>query len=136
MYKYIELNEHSDYVKVINILESKTKYIEYVVVDEDDVGLIDYLQGDIIQQKYVNKWWGTKTSQSCCLYKIKSTPKLFSRLKKFSTFCIFKTGDCGDYVESTDFGINDIAFFDDKSEPILFTTTHEGYIALRKDINY
>ncbi|MDE7329190.1 MAG: hypothetical protein K2N57_05555 [Clostridia bacterium] len=136
MYRFIDLNEHSYYVKILNVLERNTKYIEYVLVDEDDVCFIDNLSDDIIQQKYTNKWWGTETSRSCCLYKIKSTPKLFSRLKKFSTFCISKTDERGDYVETTDFGINDIAFFDDRLEPILFTTTHEGYISLRKEIRF
>lgn len=136
MYRFITLNEHNQFLKILEILSTTTKYIEYVLVDEVDTSLIDDLQGDILMQKYVNKWCGTKTSQRCCLYKIKATPKLFSRLKKFTTFCISKTDFRGDYVEATNFGINDIAFFDDKSEPMLFTTTHEGYIALRKDIKF
>lgn len=136
MYRLIKLNEHSEYLKMLKSLERATKFIEYVLVDEDDTSLVDLLQDDICFQKQVNKWWGTKTSQRCSLYKIKATPKLFSYLKHLSTFCISKIGNCGDYAETTDFGINDIAFFDDKPEPILFTTTHEGYIALRKDINY
>ena len=37
-------------------------------------------------------------------------------------------------VKDTDFGINDIAFFDDKELPLLFTTTHEGYITIRDDL--
>ena len=40
----------------------------------------------------------------------------------------------GDVVEETDFGMNDIAFFDDKDLPLLFTTTHEGYIMIRDDL--
>lgn len=135
MYRSINLNEHNEYLKILKVLEQRTKYVEYVLVDEDDTRLIDNLQDCIFAQKNVNKWWGTESSQRCRLYKIKASPKLFSQLKKFSTFCELKTGDWGDYTESTDFGINDIAFFDDKTEPILFTTTHEGYIELRDDIN-
>lgn len=136
MYRFIKLNEHNEYLKMLDILARTTKSIEYVLVDEDDTGLVDLLQDDIYLQKDVNKWWGTKTGQRCRLFKIKATPKLFSYLKRLSTFCVMKTGDYGDYAETTDFGINDVAFFDDKPEPILFTTTHEGCIALRKDIRY
>lgn len=73
MYRFITLNEHSQYIKILEILAKPTKYIEYVIVDEDDTCLVDDLQDDIISQKYVNKWCGTKTNQRCCLYKIKST---------------------------------------------------------------
>ncbi len=121
---------------MLNFLAKSTKFIEYVLVDEDDTALVDLLQDDVYFQKVVNKWWGTKTSQHCNLYRITATPKLFSYLKRFSTFCLLKTGNFGDYAETTDFGINDIAFFDDKPEPILYTTTHEGYIALRKDVSF
>ncbi|MDE7264285.1 MAG: hypothetical protein K2N64_06460 [Anaeroplasmataceae bacterium] len=134
MYKFLKLNEHSEYLKILNILEQKTKYIEYVLVDESDTWFINALQEDIYEQKKVNHWWGTKTSQRCCLYKIKASTTLFSILRKFSTFCVMKSGEWGDYTEATDFGINDIAFFDDRTEPILFTTTHEGYIEIREDI--
>lgn len=134
MYKFINLNDHNEYLKILNILEQKTTYIEYVLVDEDDTQFIETLKNNIVTQKAVNKWWGTKTSQRCSLYKIKASSEVFSQLKKYSTFCILKTGDWGDYTEITDFGINDIAFFDDKLEPLLFTTTHEGYIQLRMDV--
>lgn len=134
MYQMITLNEHNNYLKLLNILETRTKYIEYVVLDEEDTSLIESLQDDIINQKTVNKWWGTKTSQHCNLYRIKASSKLFSLLKSYSTFCHLKTGDWGDYTEPTDFGINDMAFFDDQREPLLFTTTHEGYINIRKDL--
>lgn len=29
---------------------------------------------------------------------------------------------------------DDIAFFDDKEIPLLFITTHEGYITIREDL--
>lgn len=133
MYKSIELNEHSEYIRIINYLDKAAKHIEYVLIDSDDTRLIDAVQADIYEQKDTNEWWGTQTSRRACLYKIKASPKLFSLLKKFSTFCMIKSGGRGVQTEATDFGINDIAFFDDKSEPVLFTTTHEGIIELRND---
>ena len=133
MYKSIALNEYSEYIRILNYLEKAAKHIEYVLIDEDDTCLIDAVQADIYAQKDTNEWWGTQTSRRACLYRIKASPKLFSLLKKFSTFCVIKSGNRGIQTETTDFGINDIAFFDDKSEPILFTTTHEGIIELRND---
>lgn len=136
MYRFINLNNHNDYIKILNILEQKTKYIEFVLIDTDDTTLVDFVQENIYSQKKSNAWWGTSTSQYCDIYKIIPTNKLFAKLKKFKTFCILNKTDYGDIAEITDFGINDIAFFDSKSEPILFTTTHEGYISLRNDINF
>ena len=34
----------------------------------------------------------------------------------------------------TNFGDDDIAFFDNEKEPLLYTVTHEGYIRVREDI--
>lgn len=134
MYRSIDLNEHSEYVNLLNIISKKAKSIEYVLVDDDDTHLVDNFSDDIVFEKKTNAWWGTSTSQKCTLYRIKASKKLFTYLKNFNTFCILITNEYGDTVQYTDFGINDIAFFDDKAEPMLFTTTHEGYISLRKDI--
>ena len=123
MYRFINLNNHNDYLKILNILEQKTKFIEYVLIDTNNTTLVDFVPENIYSQKKSNAWWGTSTSQSCEIYKIIATNNLFSKLRKFKTFC-------------TDFGINDIAFFDNKSEPLLFTTTHEGYISLRNDLDF
>ena len=136
MYKLITINEHINYLEMLKLLKCKTKYIEYVIVDEEDTRIADKFNQDIVLEKSVNKWWGTKTSQKCKLYRIKASNELFSYLKKFETFCIMKCNQWGDVAQYTDFGINDIAFFDDKNEPILYTTTHEGYIELRNDIKY
>lgn len=136
MYRSIVINEHSKYLELMKMLETKTKYIEYALVDDEDMRIPEKFQCDIFSEKSVNKWWGTKTSQRCTLYKIAASKKLFAYLKNFSTFCILKTGDWGDSTEPTDFGINDIAFFDDRAEPILYTTTHEGYIELRNDVKF
>ena len=40
----------------------------------------------------------------------------------------------GDYAEITEFGSDDIAFFDDNEIPLLYTTTHEGFIIIREDL--
>lgn len=77
---------------------------------------------------------GTNSSEKNRVYKVKSSKEIFKYLKRFETFCKYTVSDRGDIVEDTDFGINDIAFFDGKELPLLFTTTHEVYIKIRDDL--
>lgn len=132
-----KLNEHDDYLKMLDILESKCLYIEYVLVfDRKRDALIDKFSDDIISQDKTIEWWGTITTPACKKYKIKASKELFNYLKSYETFVkyIMKEG-YPDKCINTDFGINDIAFFDDKEDAMLFTTTHEGYITVRSDIS-
>ncbi len=129
-----QLNNHNEYLKVIKQLEKKCKNIEYVLVDEGETKFIDQFKNFIISSRYKNKWWGTKSSKKSKIYIIKSSKEIFNYLKQFETFCKYIILNDGDIVEETQFGINDIAFFDDKEMPLLFTTTHEGYITIRDDL--
>lgn len=131
-----KLNNRSEYLNVIKQLESKCQYIEYVLVDEDDTIFIENFKNLIISSNLKNKWWGTKSSQKNKIYKLKSSKEIFKYLRQFETFCKYTSNktNYGDIVENTSFGINDIAFFDDKELPLLFTTTHEGYITIREDL--
>ena len=40
----------------------------------------------------------------------------------------------GDYSEITDFGYDDIAFYDKDNNYLFFTTTHEGYLAINAEL--
>ncbi len=129
-----QLNNHNEYLEVIKQLEKKCKNIEYVLVNEDETELIEKFKNFIISSTSKNKWWGTKSSKKSKIYIIKSSKEIFNYLKRFETFCKYIILNDGDIVEETEFGINDIAFFDDKEIPLLFTTTHEGYITIRDDL--
>ena len=129
-----KLNNHNEYLQIINQLENKCKYIEYVLVNEDEIKFIEKFENFIISLEQKNKWWGTKSSKKNKVYKLKSSNEIFKYLKQLETFCKYTFSKDGDIVEDTDFGINDIAFFDDKEMPLLFTTTHEGYITIRNDL--
>ena len=129
-----KLNNHNEYLQIINQLENKCKYIEYVLVNEDEIKFIEKFENFIISLEQKNKWWGTKSSKKNKVYKLKSSNEIFKYLKQLETFCKYTLSKDGDIVEDTDFGINDIAFFDDKEMPLLFTTTHEGYITIRNDL--
>lgn len=129
-----KLNNHNEYLQTIKQLENKCKYIEYVLVNEDETKFIENFESLIISLELKNNWWGTKSSHKNKVYKIKASHEIFKYLKQFETFCKYTLSKDGDIVEDTDFGTNDIAFFDDKEMPLLFTTTHEGYIIIRDDL--
>lgn len=130
-----KLNDNRDYLKMIDILENKSFYIEIVVIDEkDNNDWVKEFSGNIIDEEIVSKWWGTETSAKNNLYRIQASKDLFSKLKKYETFCKYYVLDSGDSVGITDFGYDDIAFFDKNKEVLLFTTTHEGYITVREDL--
>ena len=129
-----KLNSHNEYLQIINQLENKCKYIEYVLVNQDEIKFVEKFENLIVSLEQKNKWWGTESSKKNKVYKIKSSKEIFKYLKQFETFCKYTLLKDGDIVEDTDFGTNDIAFFDDKEMPLLFTTTHEGYIIIRDDL--
>ncbi len=129
-----KLNEHNEYLTVIKYLENKSKYIEYVIIDGDDQKFIEKFSDAIISVNFKNKWWGTKSSDKKPIYRLKTSQEIFKYLRNFETFCHYYTSNKGDIVSDTNFGINDIAFFDDEEMPLLYTTTHEGYITIRDDL--
>ena len=145
-----KLNTHEEYLKVLGKLEERCKYIEIVILDERESNeLIDKFKNRILLRKKVTSWWGQevhygdnleKNNRGNWLYQIKPSKEFFDYLRKYETFCKYYEiydEEYNDYVgvqEGTDFGIDDIAFFDDDDVPLFFTTTHECYIAIRKDL--
>ena len=135
-----KLNDHCVYVAWINELEKVTKYIEIVTPyrDGSDDELLVKIQDWILETGQVSEWWGTRTvEKSSSWFRIKADRKVFDQLRKYQTFCVLTAySEYGDFVEQTDFKDKDIAFFDEKKEPLFFTTTHEGYLQLRNDSRY
>lgn len=135
-----KLNNHDEYLKILEKLKDKSKYIEIVVIfEKENNELVDTFKNDIIFSKKVFKWWGTESSAVNNLYRIKASNELFDYLTKFETFCKYLVADNKYYYDrqiTTDFGEDDIAFFDDNDIPLLFTTTHESYIYIREDLKY
>ena len=138
-----KLNTHEEYVNMIKKLEKKTKYIEIVVIDEIVTNnIVNKFKNDIISTRIVSEWWGTKTSAKNKLVKIKASKEFFEYILKFETFCKYYIckkfdKDFGSYVdiqENTDFGYDDIAFYDDNNDILLCTTTHECYISINEKL--
>ena len=131
-----KLNNHNDYIEMLKKLETKCSYIEVVILDERKSNeLVDEFKKDIIETKKVSKWWGTETESNNNLYRIKASKELFKHLSKYETFCKYiETPNQGEYSEITDFGIDDIAFYDELNNYLLFTITHEGEILVNKEL--
>lgn len=133
-----KLNNHEEYLNVLNKLEFKTKYIEIVILDgRKSNDLLIKFKDNVVFIKKVSKWWNTEIRGTNYLYRLKISNELFEYLSKFETFCKYYEADDFlqyDRCEITDFGIDDIAFYDDNDLPLLCTTTHEGYILIREDL--
>lgn len=131
-----KLNTHEEYVAILDKLKSITSYIEIVIIDEKENNEItNNFSKDIIEKKKVSKWWGTETEDINNLYKIKSSNELFKFLKKYETFCkyIIKESKVDQQI-NTDFGYDDIAFYDGNNKLLLYTTTHECFITIIEDL--
>lgn len=128
------VNQHEEYLELLKILEEKCQMIEYTIINDEDLELIERFKEEILSVNSKRKWWGTKSSKERQVYKIKSSSEVFRYLRQFETFCKFDISQEGDIIQETDFGINDIAFFGNQELPLLFTTTHEGYITVREDV--
>ena len=127
-----KLNDHKDYIKMLNILE---KECDFIGIDSEHEIVIKF-KDDIIKIEKSNTWWGIETSFIATLYYIKSSKKLFECLNKYETFCKYIVDfEHGDYVEETSFGVNDIAFFDKDYNLLLRTNTHEGFIFVNQSID-
>jgi hypothetical protein len=131
-----KINEHEDYVTLLNIIEEKCLYLEIVpICDNKENELVKMFKEDLISESQVSTWWGTNMQGETSLYKVAASPQLFLKLKQYETFFKFYYENNVGLIE-TDFGQDDIAFFDDKEDPLLFMTPHEGYISLRRDIKF
>lgn len=136
------LNENERYLKILDKIERNCQYIEIVIIDgKKSNKLVEKFKDDIFDTNKVSEWWGTKTKGSNYLYKIYSSKELFGYLRGFETFCkYYEYGTTeeslrrGDYSVDTDFGIDDIAFYDKDCNCLLCTTTHEGYIFINETL--
>lgn len=126
------LNNHEDYLKMLDILEEKTSFIGITSHHK----IIKKCKKDIISIEKSNKWWGLETSYIETIYYIKTSKKLFELLRKYKTFCMYVIDyNDGDRVYTTSFGNNDIAFFDKDNNILLRTNTHEGDIYVTEEID-
>ena len=130
-----KLNEHSEYIKMLKILESKCAFIGITSGHE----IINYFKNDIFKIEETSSWWNKIVSYIDEIYYIKATGNLFLFLRKYETFSKYIVGNIeqkiGDKVILTSFGQDDIAFFDKNNNLLLCTNTHEGFIDVADTID-
>lgn len=126
-------NSHIDYLSLINVLEKHTKYVEFLqlIGDEEIHELVLKYKEYIITKKTVTNW--LNTGGKGILYKldiplnIKSS--FFDDLRQYNDFFYIKINSkLGEFIEYSDFGINNMAIFNMNGELIFYTIPHEGYI--------
>lgn len=138
----ITLATHKQHLKLLDILEKRTRTIEIVRICEDsDVPLIRAAMPFLIKKERVNKWHGTKQGGRGSLkFTLRADKAFFRHLRKYESFFrnVIDENGLGE-VRETDFGLDDIAFLDGGGAVLFFTTTHEGdaYIApeLARELN-
>ena len=132
-----KLNNHDDYLRMLNIIEDKCSFIG--IAGENEI--VEIFKKDIIKIEESSSWWTEETSYVEKLYYIKSSKELFDQLRKYETFCktvlrknkYFNIDNLE--VDETDFGSSDIAFFDKDYNILLATVTHEGFIHVSSEID-
>lgn len=136
----VALTSHEQYLDLLKKLKSKTAYIVIVQVNgEDDEDIIianANTRMQLIEKKNVNKWLGTKTRGSRAVqFCYRKEDSFFQFLSTYPSFFFNRKDQWGcDEVEYTDFGIDDIAFYDHNQTPLFFTTTHEGYANIASSV--
>lgn len=129
-----KLNNHKDYLNILKKLEKKSKYIEIFITGNHSNQIVEDFKDDIIEKDRVSKIGGNKIYYGKYnLFRIRVSNELFEYLKYFETFCKFFDNEKTS-IQYTDFGIDDIAFYDDKEIPLLSTITHECIIEIREDL--
>ena len=134
----IQLISHKQYLKLLDVLEKRTRTIEIVqICDEDlDEPLIKAAAPYLIKKERVNKWHGTKRGgRGAPKFTIRADKEFFKHLRKYESFFRSITDENRfEYVRETDFGLDDIAFIDSGGAVLFFTTTHEAYAYIAPEL--
>ncbi len=121
----IKLIGKTQHLRLLDILESRTSVIEYVMIcgENAEDSLLNIAGPFLIRKEKTSSWLGTVSGDPKPVkYIFRADKAIFDHLRSCEAFFI----NNGDDIIHTDFGINDIAFRDDKGEALFFTTTHEG----------
>lgn len=58
-----KMNAHDAYLEMLKRLERKSRYIEYVLVDETDTEFIEKFRDLCIEVRVKNRWWGRRREE-------------------------------------------------------------------------
>lgn len=136
----VELTNHEQYLRLLEKLRKKTVRIMLVQINEADerepilAKALSCMK--LIEKRYVNKWPGTvRKGSKVPQYLFRADERFFKFLEGFPAFFFNRKDQWGcDLVEETDFGQDDIAFFDKEQRMLFYTTSHEGYAYGKPDL--
>ena len=126
-----KLQKHWQYIRLLEVLHSRTSYIELVPVCPVDDLIVPWALKHLtlMEQSSVMTWHGTRTSQSYQKYVFRwdeTALTHFMDLHNFFIYCEAPEGKLGDVILETEFAWTDVAFLDGNREPLFYTITHEG----------
>ena len=124
------LTSHDQHLRMLNILENRTRTIEIVQICGEDLTepLIKAAIPFLINKVLVNKWHGTRRGgRGSPKFTVRADKTFFKHLRSYECFFLSTTDENGiDSVLETGFGLDDIAFLDSSGAALFYTTTHEG----------
>lgn len=132
----ITLTSHWQYLRLLDVLEKRTRTIEIVQICENsDDPLVKAAMPFLINKERVNKWHGTKQGGRGSLkFTLRADKAFFRHLRKYESFFRNVQDENGlGGVRETDFGLDDIAFLGGGAA-LFFTTTHEGYAYIAPEL--
>ena len=141
----VDIENHADYIALINALQQCTKYVVIVqvhgIVDENDKHILKAKQTmHTIEKSVVTRFFSTLGGESVkyVFEREDSRADFFKYLKGYNTF--FDDDDLPEVEEKyyppylkQNFGIDDIGFLDSNKKILFFTVTHEHMACMDKD---
>lgn len=135
-YDYIDivLNNHEQYLKILNLIRKETKKIIIVQIDgKDDADPVVNTAKKMMtveKTEVVSEWFSTiAPGRKAVQYTFLKRREFFDYLSSFESFFIVSSTNPYTVID-TDFGFDDIAFFDSNGDLLFYTTTHEGFASL------
>ncbi len=127
---WIDIENHDDYLMLLQVLKKKAKYVVIVQYDEQKEKDKHIIQAkktlELIEKGYATAYFSTITAAPGNMKYVFKRPQnesdFFDYLKNFNTF-----------FDRKKFGIDDIGFLNGKMKVLAYTVTHEEMIGIDKD---
>ena len=127
---WIDIENHDDYLMLLQVLKKKAKYVVIVQYDEQKEKDKHIIQAkktlELIEKGYATAYFSTITAAPGNMKYVFKRPQnesdFFDYLKSFNTF-----------FDRKKFGIDDIGFLNGRMKVLAYTVTHEGLTGIDKD---
>ena len=127
---WIDIENHDDYLMLLQVLKKKAKYVVIIQYDEQKEKDKHIIQAkktlELIEKGYATAYFSTITAAPGNMKYVFKRPQneseFFDYLKSFDTF-----------FDRKKFGIDDIGFLNGRMKVLAYTVTHEGLTGIDKD---